>query len=245
MRSVIAYISLGCVIFGVQFLYAATSKLDERSIEVGDLSRSYYIRYPKSDDAKSSFPLIIVLHGGGRDNGNKIAKMTGFDEMSDKEGFISVFPNGVKNKWHDGRLPKRKQKKYIKLEENDITFLTHLIDELITHEQVNPDRVYMTGLSNGGMMTIRMACEISEKLAAVAAIIANMPLDIVEQCKPKTKLSFLLMNGTEDPLVPWKGGEVKAFAKKRGKVISTEQTLDFWLKYNICEDFKSTVFRVF
>jgi len=147
--------------------------------------------------------------------------------MADKENFVAVFPNGFKGKWHDGRLPERGQDDYIKRQNNDIAFLNQLVDYLVKYEQINPDRVYLTGLSNGGMMSFRMACESSEKFAAIAPIIANMPADIKAECKPKSTLSMAIMNGTEDPMVPWKGGEVTAFFKERGKVLSTENTMAF------------------
>lgn len=239
--------------FFVSFVFAATliilsapsfstqNKLDKREMKVGKFERSYYIRYPLNYESQSRFPLLISLHGGGRDNGDENAEHTGFAELADKENFIAVFPNGFKGKWHDGRLPKRKQEEYQEKELNDITFLKDLIDYLIQYEQVDAKRVYLTGLSNGGMMSMRMACEASEKITAIAAVIANMPVDIVENCKPKSNISFLLMNGTEDPLIPWQGGEIKAVLKDRGKVISTEASLQFWLKHNSCGSLQENI----
>jgi polyhydroxybutyrate depolymerase len=231
------YIHLSIIILSMFFgqnVFADKNKLDKREIKIGDFNRSYYIRYPLNHDSQSSFPLVIVLHGGDRKNGDETAERTGFAELADKGNYIAVFPNGFKGKWHDGRLPKRGKAKYIEKQENDILFISELIDYLIKFEQVDSERVYMTGTSNGGMMTMRMACEASEKIAAVAPIIANMPIEIVDQCKPKSKLSFLLMNGTEDPLIPWEGGEIKAVFKSRGKVLSTKKSFDFWLKHNAC-----------
>jgi polyhydroxybutyrate depolymerase len=226
-------IFIGVTVFSTTAL--ADKKLAKREMQVGKMKRSYYIRYPQTLESQERFPLLIVLHGGGRRNGNETAKITGFDKLTDEEKFIAVFPNGFDGKWHDGRLPKRKQDRYIKKQNNDIEFIKSLVDYLIKYEQVDEKRVYLSGLSNGGMMTMRMACEASEKFAAVAPVIANMPEVIVENCKPNQPVSFLLMNGTEDPMVPWKGGQVKAFFKERGAVLSSEETFRFWHEHNQCE----------
>ncbi len=222
-------------------LSAGDKKLAKREMKVGEYNRSYYLRYPEYFDSQTRFPLLIVLHGGDRKNGDEAAKRTGFDKLADDGRYIAVFPNGFKGKWHDGRLPKkeRKRNKYIKKQDNDIAFLKQLIDYMVQYEQVDPKRVYITGMSNGGMMSIRMACEASDKITAIAPIIANMPVDIVEACKPKKKISFLLMNGTADPLVPWDGGHVNAAFKNRGKVLSTTNTLKFWKRHNGCSKVKS------
>lgn len=212
----------------------ADAKLAKREMSVEGEKRSYYIRYPQTLDSQSRFPLVIVLHGGGKRDGDETAEMTGFAKMTDREKFIAVFPNGIKSKWHDGRLPKRKQETYLENSENDITFIKDLVAYMVKYEQVDASRVYLTGISNGGMMTMRMACEASELFAAVAPVIAGMPVEIVESCKPKAPVSFLLMNGTEDPMVPWQGGEVHAFFKDRGKVLSGEETFNFWREKNAC-----------
>ncbi len=212
----------------------ADKKISKREIKVDDQVRSYYIRYPQTLDSQTRFPLVIVLHGGGRRDGDETAEMTGFADMAEKEKFIAVFPNGIKSKWHDGRLPKKKQERYLENEANDIAFIKDLIAYMVKYEQIDENRVYLTGLSNGGMMTIRMACEASELFAAVAPVIAGMPLDIRDTCKPKTPVSFLLMNGTEDPLVPWQGGEIHALFKDHGKVLSAEETFNFWREKNKC-----------
>lgn len=223
-------------------IVSADKKLAKRVIKVAQHERSFYMRYPINYESQTRFPLVIVLHGGDRKNGDEAAHRTGFDSLADKGNFIAVFPNGFKGKWHDGRLPskERKQKKYLEKQNNDIAFLKQLIDHMVEYEQVDPKRVYMTGMSNGGMMTMRMACEASDKLAAIAPIIANMPVEIVEGCLPSEKLSFLLMNGTDDPLVPYQGGEIRAF-KKRGKVLSAKATINFWRQHNDCGKVSETI----
>jgi polyhydroxybutyrate depolymerase len=84
------------------------------------------------------------------------------------------------------------------------------------------------------MMALRLGCDISEKLAAVAPVIAGFPVNIVPVCAPARPLPLLLMNGTEDPMVPWNGGEVTVLGLRCGSVLSTEATIAFWVKRNGC-----------
>ena len=83
-------------------------------------------------------------------------------------------------------------------------------------------------------MTLRLGCEISDKLAAIAPVIANIPNNIIATCKPASPLPVLLMNGTDDPLVPWDGGSVSLFKKTMGEVVSTADTVSFWTEHNRC-----------
>lgn len=83
-------------------------------------------------------------------------------------------------------------------------------------------------------MTLRMGCEAGSKLAAIAPVIANMPANIVNTCRPGSPIPLLLMNGTQDPMVPWQGGPVRFFWKKMGLVLSTEETIQFWIRNNQC-----------
>jgi polyhydroxybutyrate depolymerase len=85
------------------------------------------------------------------------------------------------------------------------------------------------------MMTLRLGCEISSKLAAIAPVIANMPSNIIGTCQPDAPLAVLLMNGTDDPLVPYHGGYVHFFRKQMGEVVSTDATIAFWVRHNQCD----------
>jgi polyhydroxybutyrate depolymerase len=109
-----------------------------------------------------------------------------------------------------------------------------LIDTMIANYKVDSNRVFVTGVSNGGMMTFRLGCEITSKLSAIAPVIANIPKNIIDKCSPDSPLPVLVMNGTEDPLVPWDGGKVKFLWKEMGEVVSTENSVRFWVEHNKC-----------
>ncbi len=222
---------LAAVLFFSQPLYALELSLGK--LTHNGLERSYYFHLPTSSKTVQKHPLMLVLHGGGKADGDETAKHTGYNELADQYGFIVVYPNGINSQWNDGRGTTYRNSDNTNID--DVGFITTLIDKIILDYKADASRVYVTGISNGGMMTLRLGCEISPKLAAIAPIIANMPLNIIDSCHPTSPLPLLLMNGTKDPVVPWKGGDVRFFRKKMGKVSSTLETIDFWVKHNYCK----------
>jgi polyhydroxybutyrate depolymerase len=213
--------------------------LSLQTLEFDGLERSYYLHLPTGRNAASRLPVVFVLHGGGRADGDEVADRTGYNRIADREGFIVVYPNGVDSQWNDGR-----GKTFRKAVDNtgidDVAYISVLIDRMIRDYRGDASRIYVTGLSNGGMMTLRLGCEISVKLAAIAPVIANIPVNIIATCKPDAPLPVLLMNGTEDPLVPWGGGSVGIFGKAMGEVVSTADTVSFWTQHNHCNPVPKT-----
>jgi polyhydroxybutyrate depolymerase len=203
------------------------------SIRFDDLERTYYLHLSPNYESSTKLPVVFVLHGGGKADGDEVAERTGYMKIADRENFVSVYPNGVDSQWNDGRGKTFRRPKG-NTNVDDVGFISALIDHLIRDYKGDPRKIYVTGLSNGGMMTLRLGCEISSKLAAIAPVIANMPENIVKNCKPDSPLPVLLMNGTEDPLVPWNGGSVKFFRREMGEVVSTAETMQFWVKHNQC-----------
>ncbi len=101
-------------------------------------------------------------------------------------------------------------------------FFPGLIDQFIARGETDRRRIYITGLSNGGMMTHRLGIELSDKLAAIAPVIANIPARLANR-RPARPLSVLITNGTADPIIPWGGGEMRKLGRDYGKVLSTPE----------------------
>ena len=182
-------------------------------------------------------PLLIVLHGGGG-TGRNMVKLTlgGFDEISEKKGFVVVYPDGIEKHWNDGRKSEETGYRAHKDNIDDVGFISSLIDNLINKMNIDPKRVYVTGMSNGAIMTYRLACELSGKIAAAAPVAGNIPQNILKHCVPSKPVSILAINSTNDPLVPFSGGDVTGpyGMKKLGKVISAEESVKFWADENNC-----------
>ena len=192
--------------------------------------RTYLLHLPASHPAKN-VPLVIVLHGSGG-SGRGMERLTGFSAVANREGFAVVYPDGLWRNWNDGRgriaFPRT----------DDAGFLIALIDRLTNAGIVDPHRVYVAGISNGGMMAQRLACEAPDKVAAVASVAATLPERIAPDCKPLRPVSMLFIHGTKDPLVPYTGGEITSphGIPSGSRVFSLDGTARFWATRDGCPD---------
>jgi polyhydroxybutyrate depolymerase len=202
------------------------------SLSHGGIKRTYMVYIPAAYTGDNSVPLFIVLHGGGG-NGEKAERISRISRQSDKDGFLLVYPDAVGRNWNDGRAVR----KYLSHRKNidDVGFIAALIDKLKSDYAIDPKRVYVSGASNGGMMAHRLACELTDKITAIAPVIAAMPENIVEQCLPSRPIPVMMINGTADPMVPWEGGYVRFIGRKKyGKILSVPDTAQFWVSQNGC-----------
>lgn len=201
--------------------------------------RTYYLRLPGGMVPTPQAPVYLFLHGGGKSDGGRVAFRTGLPDLADREGFIAVFPNGVEARWNDGRgVTFRGGATGTSVD--DVGFIAKVIDDVTGRFNGDPQRVLVAGASNGGMMTFRLGCELADKLAAIAPIIANIPEPILAACKPARPVPVLLSNGTLDPWMPYEGGPVQVFGRRVGRVVSTADSLAFWRRTNGCSEQKET-----
>jgi len=199
--------------------------------------RSCLIHVPLSYREGQPVPLVFVFHGG-TGTAKMIAQFTGFDELSQRHGFIVVYPQGLNGHWNDGR----KEEEFREHNESvdDVGFIIALLESLKAEFAVDPNAVFATGVSNGGMFSHRLGIEHSQQFAAIAPMIGGIPEPIADG-KPQQPVSVLLMNGTEDPFVPYGGGPItvrlfpllrRRRLPDRGRVISTDAAVQFWLRHN-------------
>jgi polyhydroxybutyrate depolymerase len=209
---------------------AENSELIKRSLQVGNLTRFFWVHLPGGTNPATPSPLVFVLHGAGGAGATAMSRRYGFNMIADREGFIVVYPHGVDRQWNDGRgrtVRHAKDNSSV----DDVGFIDAIINDLASGFAVDRRRIYVTGMSNGGMMTYRLGIELGSKLAAIAPMIANIPVNIAKK-KPSSPLPVLIMNGTDDPLIPWKGGQVRVLGSEYGEVLSTEQSVQYWLDCN-------------
>ncbi|HEY7083687.1 MAG TPA: PHB depolymerase family esterase [Hyphomicrobiaceae bacterium] len=211
-----------CALAAATVLANSPVRADAIRIETKDGPRSAILVPAGPDPA----PTIIVLHGAAI-GAEWTMRGSGFAEAAAAHGFAAVFPDGIYRVWNDGREGGRISGI------DDVGFLRRLVAWLIGHGVADPARVYLAGVSNGGMMTFRMLCEAAELFAGAGTIIANMPAGIGDGCRPKKPLPIVMLNGTADPLVPYGGGGV-GFAGRRGIVWSAERTAAFLAEGNGC-----------
>jgi polyhydroxybutyrate depolymerase len=198
------------------------------SIESGGIVRSYQVHVP-AHKASQTLPLVLVLHGG-RGDGAGMRDLTGMDSSADAAGFIVVYPDGLQKQWADGRGATEPEKAGV----NDVNFLSSLAQQLSSELNADPKRIYATGISNGGFMSARLACDASSVFAAVAVVAATIPENVRTNCKPSRAVPFMLIHGTADSFVLEAGGTM---TKGDGGVIaSTTQTVALWRDLNKCSN---------
>jgi polyhydroxybutyrate depolymerase len=200
------------------------------SIVHGGLKRTFLLHVPKGFDEAKQWPLVFVLHGGGGD-GAKVAKLTGFSAEADSAGFVVCYPDAVNHHWNDGRQVRRFKSQ--RDDVDDVGFIRALADRFAADLNVDPTRVYATGISNGGMMCHRLGCELFDRIAAIAPVAAGIPEPLADSARPERPVSVLAVNGTKDPLVPYEGGGVGLY-HKRGEVLSVARTIGFWVAADSC-----------
>jgi polyhydroxybutyrate depolymerase len=209
--------------------------LHKDSLVINGLKRTFLYNIPESFVIHKPVPLLIVLHGGGG-TGRNMVKLTmeGFNTLSEKRGFIVVYPDGIAKHWNDGRNSEEPGAKKENID--DVGFISALIDYLVKKLNVDQKRVFVTGMSNGAIMSYRLACELSEKIAAIAPVAGNIAQNMLVKCSPSRPVSILAINGTKDPLVPFNGGDVTGpfGQKKLGKVLPVQESVRFWVNINNC-----------
>ncbi len=223
--------ALICLVLGIPTLGCPHSgSVTRGSISVDGTKRTYLLHVPASYDANTPVPLVIALHPFAV-AGNYMRSLTGFDAIADAEGFIVVYPDGKRRLWNADPTP---QSSVGVLGEpaDDVAFISALIDKLLASHAIDSKRVYIAGASNGALMTHRLACELTGKLAAVAAVMTTLPIGWNDVETPSEPLPILMIQGIDDPFFPWDGGTVQQGPFISSQYLSMPNTVDFWVQNN-------------
>ena len=169
------------------------------------LTRTYRLHTPVGYNADSLYPLVINMHGLGS-NALEQEFYTAFNDVSDSAGFIVAYPNGINETWNVSGSTGT----------DDVGFISALIDTVNFIYGLDIDRVYATGMSMGGFMSYRLACELSDRIAAIASVTG---LQAFYPCNPDRPLPVVQFHGTADPIVPYAG---------------VPATISNWVDHNVC-----------
>lgn len=207
------------------------------------LERTYKVHIPPIYDKNNKTPVVIYVHGGA--GNKKSAYMDGVDEYSDKFGFILAIPEGtgvikfgdLRAGWNGGDW----ETGVCCGDVDDVGFISEMIEELKRKVNVDEKRIYATGISNGGLMTNRLGCELSDKIAAIAPV---APSAVMSNCNPSRPVPVMVIHGTADPANPPDGSEPTSIFKKGSssgldmpyKRMTPYQVVDVWKKINKCSD---------
>jgi len=197
-------------------------------IEHDGLDREYVLHVPSSYSGNLPVPLVFNLHGGsGTATGQRyISEM---DQVADSAGFIVAYPqgsylNGI-SYWNSMIATEGS-----KGTADDIGFISLLIDDISSNYNINLEKVYACGYSNGGDLSISLACYLSSKISAVAPVSGLMSLESDSLCQPQEKTGIFLINGTADNSRPYSG--------INGYYLSIENTLEYWSNFHDSDSIK-------
>lgn len=198
-----------------------------RALMMGEQERSYLIHVPKSYDSKKPTPVVLALHGAAM-NGPMMAWFSGLNKKSDTAGFIVVYPSGTGTEpfltWNAGGFRRANKA-------DDVAFIGKLLDDLATMLNVDQKRVYVCGMSNGGIMSYRLAAELSDRIAAIAPVAGTIA---IEESHPKRPVPVIHFHGTQDTFVPFERLKGKTPSFMRFK--SVEDSIQTWVKLNGCQE---------
>lgn len=195
------------------------------SLLVEGIYRSFYYNTPP--DSKGG-ALVFVMHGSGGNGLDMMGGAKAMDEIARREGVTVVYPNGYKNFWNECR--KASPAEANKIDINEEAFFKAMINHFHKKHAIDRKKVFAVGTSGGGHMAYKLAMTMPEDLRGIVAIIANLPAMDNMDCTPRGKaLPVMIVNGTEDTVNPYDGGEVK-IAFSLGFVRSTDETFNYWAK---------------
>jgi len=174
-----------------------------RSVIVDGLDRNYLLHIPPELDTNRPAPVVLVFHGFGS-SAQAVRSQTSFDDAADTNGFIVVYPIGTGSanrlSWNAGECCASAVEEQV----DETSFVHGILSDLETIANVDSKRVYATGYSNGGMLSYRLACEMSATFAAVAPVAGVL---LSSPCQPEHPVSLIHIHGLSDNVVFFIGGE--------------------------------------
>ncbi|HEY2891367.1 MAG TPA: PHB depolymerase family esterase [Dongiaceae bacterium] len=205
-------------------LSIAPAAAGAETIVSGGITRQYEVFRPASQ--RGPVPAVILLHGAGG-TGAQLERFTDFDRVAAAAGIVAIYPQGLGRNWNDHRGLGEQS------DADDRKFLLDLIDTLAARGVVDPARIYVAGISNGGLMALDMACNYAGRLAGIGVVAASLPRDY--RCEPSRPAPIIFFHGTEDRFIPFGGGRIAGqFSAQRGNVVSAVDTVAFFARASGC-----------
>jgi polyhydroxybutyrate depolymerase len=219
----------GSITTGATATMAATpaSHDIDGSIQSGGLTRTYHVHLPLSYNGAASLPVVFIFHGR-LGTGEGMITLSHMNTTADQDNFIAVYPDGYERSWADGRGTTPADKQHI----DDVGFISTLIDTMSNQYHGDPHRIYATGISNGGFFTQRLGCQLADKIAAIVPDAATLTTALAATCALSRPIPYLLIQGTDDPLVPFNGGSVSLDGS--GTALSEADSVAKWASLDGC-----------
>jgi len=194
-----------------------------------NLDRYFLIYKPASiSNQFMNVPLLFSLHGYGS-SAEFHKSYTGYESLSEEERFIVIYPQGYKlettlanssSHWNSGAWT-------VGSNVDDVDFIKTIIEIISDQYYIDQNRIYSTGMSNGGFMSYHLACKLSHKIAAIASVTGSMSKQTFDSCDPSHPTSVLQIHGLSDFVVPYNGNNAVG-------MMSIDEVLGFWATFNAC-----------
>jgi polyhydroxybutyrate depolymerase len=182
--------------------------------------RSFIVFEPAGYDGLEPVPLVLNLHGAGSNAAEQVI-YSQLNLVADTAGFLVVIPDAVDNFWNSGFsfIPPGSP--------DDVAYLLALVDSISARYPIDPNRIYSTGMSNGGFMSYRLACEAADRFAAIASVTGSMADNTFAACDPSRVVPVLQIHGTADLTVPYEGSSTST---------AIADVVAFWRANNECPE---------
>jgi polyhydroxybutyrate depolymerase len=200
-----------------------------RTLRVAAEDRRYLVHVPPQYDPDAPMPVVVAFHGGGG-NANNMAVFSGLNGKADQAGFIVVYPEGSGRltsmlTFNAGDCCGQAAARNI----DDVGFTRQVLDDLASVANIDPRRIFATGMSNGAMMAYRLAAELSDRIAAIAPVAGPMG---TEECRPARAVSVMHFHGDADAFAPFHGGRGRGLSGT--DFHSVQHSIDAWVDANGC-----------
>lgn len=200
-----------------------------RTLQVDGHERTYLVHVPPKYDPRTPMPVVLAFHGGGANAGNMVV-FSGLNEKADQAGFIVAYPQGSGRSerlltFNAGNCCGYAATHAI----DDVAFTRHVLDDLEGVANIDRRRVFATGMSNGAMMTYRLASELSDRIAAIAPVSGPMG---TKECHPRRAVAVMHFHGDADEFAPFQGGRGRGISGT--DFYSVQHSIDAWVEANGC-----------
>lgn len=172
---------------------------NDRTVDVGGTTRSYIVHVPENFDGTTAVPLILDFHPLSA-NAATAADSSGYRELSEEEGFIVAYPEGIDTAWNIGICCTESR------DVDDLEFTRALIEQVQSEACVDSKRIYAVGAVMGGGMAYHLACNAADVFAAIAPSSFDLLAEEDQPCEPSEPVGVISFRGTDDMLVPYEGG---------------------------------------
>jgi polyhydroxybutyrate depolymerase len=198
-------------------------RADVVEVSHGGRTRTALVYVPSSYDGKKPVPLVLSFHGR-HGQGKDQASLTEFHRLGERQNFIVVYPDGVGKSWNARHGTGEAEARGI----DDVGYVDALLKMMLERYQVDQNRIYASGMSNGGFFAHRLGCERSNRFAAIATVAGEMAPALEKVCRPERPVPVLIFHGTRDRIVPYGGGKTEG----GGSLLSADRTAEVWSRLN-------------